>query len=64
MSKILISENGNYSVYAELTQPISVGPEFKHLRFYAQWHDNTEMRFEMVLTPAQIQKLKEMLSVQ
>ena len=62
MSKVLISENGNYRVYAEITQPISVGPEFQHLRFYTQWNDHTEMRFEMVLTPAQLLKLKELIS--
>lgn len=61
MSKVLISENGNYRVYAELLQPISVGPEFQHLRLYTQWHDNTEMRFEMTLTPEQRMRLKALL---
>jgi hypothetical protein len=60
-NKTLISENGNYRVYAELVKPISVGNVSDHLRFYTQWNDNTEMRFELVLTPEQRKQLKEML---
>ena len=60
-NKIVISENGNYKVYAELVRPISPGNAPEQLRLYTQWHDNTEMRFEMVLTPEQKRRLKEML---
>jgi hypothetical protein len=38
-----------------------VGNVSDHLRFYTQWNDNTEMRFELVLTPEQRKQLKEML---
>ena len=63
MNKQLISETGNYRVYAEMIAPVypsdSATP---HLRFFSEWNGNTEMRFEMVLTSDAKQRLLELLS--
>lgn len=63
MNKQLISETGDYRVYAEMITPVyPPSGATPHLRLFSEWNDNAEMRFEMVLTSDAKQRLLELLS--
>lgn len=63
--KTLISENGAYKVYAEISN-YSRSEGNSNLKFFTVWEDakdptGEQVKFQMILSPEERQRLKEIL---
>jgi hypothetical protein len=61
MDKQLISETGNYRVYAEFLKPTGANPNV-NLRFITEWNDTQRVALDLTLNADQLGTLKQFIN--